>query len=1063
MVAGGYNPTGTLLFTLKQGGATVFTQSDAVTGNGTYTTAGFTLPTTGTVAGTYTWTVAYGGDGNNAAANDQGGAAEQVTVSAASPTLTTTPNLTTVTLGATAPPLLTDTADLEGGFNPTGDITFQLFRGSTLVDTETVAVSGNGAYTTPTGFTLPAAGAVAGAYQWVAVYGGDGNNVEVSESNPAAEQVEVVQASPTLVTTASPSTVALPVPNGTLTDSAVLSGGYFPTGAIVFTLSGPGGFMHTQTDVVSGNSTYTATLPTTVTTAGTYTWTAIYEGDNNNAAANDQGGAAEQTVVSPASPTLVTTASPNVTLPAGPPGTVTLSDLAFLSGGQSPTGSIVFTLTGPRGFSYTQPDTVSGNGSYTASTTLPTTVTVAGAYTWKAAYSGDGNNSAVNDQGGIAERTVVSPASPTLVTTASPLAITLGTTSPTLNDTAVVSSGYHPTGTLLFTLKQGGATVFTQSDIVTGNGAYTTAGFTPPTTGTVAGTYTWTVAYGGDGNNAAANDQGGAAEQTVVSAAGPTLTTTPNVTTITLGAAAPPLLTDTADLEGGFNPTGNITFELFRGSTLVHTEIVAVSGNGAYTTPTGFTLPASGTATGRYQWDARYSGDANNHLASDNDAADEQVVVSAASPTVITTASPTGTILLGTTSPTLNDTADLENGYHPTGTLLFTLKQGGATVFTQSDIVTGNGMYTTAGFTLPTTGTVAGTYTWTVAYGGDGNNAAASDQGGAAEQVTVSAASPTLTTTPNPTTVTLGATAPPLLTDTADLEGSYFATGDITFELFRGSTLVHTEMVAVSGNGAYTTPIGFTLPSSGTATGTYQWDAAYSGDTNNHLASDNDAADEQVVVSAASPTRDYHRQPDRDHPAGHDVADAERHGRGVRRLQPDRDAAVHAEAGRRHGVHAERRRRRQRHVHDGGVHPAHGGDRDRHVHVDGRLRRRRQQRRRQRPGRRRRAGDGQCRAPGARYHTDPGHGRTGRDPRDPDRRGAVGERLQPDGHDHLHAVPGRHPVGHRDGDGQRQRHLHHTDRLHAADHRQRHRHLPVERHLQRRQQQQFAQRQRRDR
>ncbi len=42
-----------------------------------------------------------------------------------------------------------------------------------------------------------------------------------------------------------------------------------------------------------------------------------------------------------------------------------------------------------------------------------------------------------------------------------------------------------------------------------------------------------------------------------------------------------------------------------------------------------------------------------------------------------------------------------------------------------------------------------------------------------------------------------------------------------------------TETVTVTGNGTYTTPTGFTLPTSGTVTGTYQWDATYSGDTNN--------------------------------------------------------------------------------------------------------------------------------------------------------------------------------------------------------------------------------------
>ena len=40
----------------------------------------------------------------------------------------------------------------------------------------------------------------------------------------------------------------------------------------------------------------------------------------------------------------------------------------------------------------------------------------------------------------------------------------------------------------------------------------------------------------------------------------PTLSTTPDPTTVTLGP--PVTLKDTADLQGGFNPTGTITFTL---------------------------------------------------------------------------------------------------------------------------------------------------------------------------------------------------------------------------------------------------------------------------------------------------------------------------------------------------------------------------------------------------------------------------------------------------------------------------------------------------------------------
>src|SRR5438874_3767595 len=69
------------------------------------------------------------------------------------PTLSTTPDQTSVTLGP--PVTLKDTADLEGGFNPKGSITFTLVGpdGTTVVDTEMVLVNGNGLYSTPTGFT----------------------------------------------------------------------------------------------------------------------------------------------------------------------------------------------------------------------------------------------------------------------------------------------------------------------------------------------------------------------------------------------------------------------------------------------------------------------------------------------------------------------------------------------------------------------------------------------------------------------------------------------------------------------------------------------------------------------------------------------------------------------------------------------------------------------------------------------------------------------------------------------------------------------------------------------
>src|SRR5262249_49235384 len=134
------------------------------------------------------------------------------------------------------------------------------------------------------------------------------------------------------------------------------------------------------------------TLPTTGTMAGTYTWSAHYSGDSHNSSANDQGGTAEQTVVGKVSPHLVSTASGA----NQGTGASTLIDSAVLSGGILETGTITFTLTGPKGFSFTHTESVNGNGTYTAGDTLPTTGMVAGTYTWSAHYSGDANNASAS-------------------------------------------------------------------------------------------------------------------------------------------------------------------------------------------------------------------------------------------------------------------------------------------------------------------------------------------------------------------------------------------------------------------------------------------------------------------------------------------------------------------------------------------------------------------------------------------------------------------------------------------------------------------------------------------
>ena len=165
------------------------------------------LPTTGTVIGTYQWHANYSGDGSNNPVSENNAANEQVMVSAASPTISTTPNPTTVNLGGT----LQDTASLAGGYRPTGTITFRLYAPGVnpavgpVAYTETVSgVNGNGSYHTNVGFVSNATG----VWHWVATYGGDPNNGSVA-SGPLDEPVTI----PPQADLALAKTVSNPTPN----------------------------------------------------------------------------------------------------------------------------------------------------------------------------------------------------------------------------------------------------------------------------------------------------------------------------------------------------------------------------------------------------------------------------------------------------------------------------------------------------------------------------------------------------------------------------------------------------------------------------------------------------------------------------------------------------------------------------------------------------------------------------------------------------------------------------------------------------------------------------------
>jgi Ca2+-binding RTX toxin-like protein len=200
----------------------------------------------------------------------------------------------------------------------------------------------------------------------------------------------------------------------------------------------------------------------------------------------------------------------------------------------------------------------------------------------------------------------VSRATPTLATDASgPVAI-----GGQVSDTATVSGGVTPTGTVTFRLYSDAActTQVNTSTTALSGGQATSAAFTPA----AAGTYHWTATYSGDANNNAVGPTActDPAESVMVLASKvvPTLVTTAS------GVSAAGQIIDTATLSGGLEPTGTIVFRAFgpnnatcSGAPAFTSPPRTVTGNGIYTSS-----PYTPTASGTYRWVATYSGDAAN-------------------------------------------------------------------------------------------------------------------------------------------------------------------------------------------------------------------------------------------------------------------------------------------------------------------------------------------------------------------------------------------------------------------------------------------------------------------
>ena len=417
------------------------------------------------------------------------------------------------------------------------------------------------------------------------------------------------------------------------------------------------------------------------------------------------------------------------------------TDVATVSGGSSPSGTVTFSLYSNNTCS-TQVGSSVFSSTWTGDTvTSPSMgpINSTGTYYVKAVYGGDTNN-AGNTSPCTSEVVTVGQATPTVSTTANG-----GLSSATDTVTVRGPSGQPtPTGTVVFTLySSNGTSEGTNTQTLSGG----TATSTPFSyTGLAAGTYHFVAVYtpdtaggayytsGSDGGSATVSSDGEFFSVTTPPPPPPpgtpptaTLSTTPSVNGLTAS--------DFATVIGNSGtPTGTVTFTLYSGQpgsgTLVSGYVADQENlvNGSATSVPSGTLPA-----GNYYFMVTYSGGGVYSPITPGTA--EAFSIAFLTPVLGTT--PTVTGLSATDSATVSGTSGT-----PTGTVTFTLFSGAPGSGKQVGSYTPDTVTLVSGTasSAPTPTLPSGNYYFMVTYSGDGTYSAITP--GTAEAFTIIAVSP---------------------------------------------------------------------------------------------------------------------------------------------------------------------------------------------------------------------------------------------------------------------------------------------------------------------------------
>ena len=251
---GSGTPTGSVTF--LDGSTTLGTATLSSGGKVTFTTKA--LP-----VGSDTIMAVYGGDSNFITSTSTAltqtvnqDATKTTVTSSANPSVSGQPIIFTATVKAVAP----------GSGVPTGTVTF--YDGSTSLGTAQLYGSGHA--------TISISTLVVGSHMITASYVGDGN-FTASASTALTQTVNQDATKTTVVSSANPSGSGQPV-TFTATVKAVAPGIGTPTGIVIFSISGT---PQSSVALTVINGVDQATFTTAPLSAGTYTITAVYDGDSN--------------------------------------------------------------------------------------------------------------------------------------------------------------------------------------------------------------------------------------------------------------------------------------------------------------------------------------------------------------------------------------------------------------------------------------------------------------------------------------------------------------------------------------------------------------------------------------------------------------------------------------------------------------------------------------------------------------------------------------------------------------------------------------------------------------